>query len=171
MAMLTLGRHEPRAVDRQDMMTPILLGGLVATMVAAVLHVVLVAQVPWWSPYLGALVGAGMLEFMAYQMWGQQVSGLFVAQIVLIVLTVAIFFSQALVSAFVGSVAVAWAVVCGLRERPGVAVASWLAVGPSLALAAIIAQWLVGRLLTVVERDPLTGAANLEPNLMTPRVR
>jgi diguanylate cyclase (GGDEF)-like protein len=39
-------------------------------------------------------------------------------------------------------------------------IASWLAVAPSMVVAAVVARWLVARLLGLVERDPLTGAAN-----------
>jgi diguanylate cyclase (GGDEF)-like protein len=179
----SLGRYEPRAMayaaatqfafgalqclvgltlwpDLDPTLRPALIGALVCTIVGSVAHGMLAERLPWWSPYLGAYLGSGTLLYMTHAMWDQRVAALLVAQLVLIVLTVAVFFEPHPVAAHVLFNVVGWAVVCGLHERSGIAVASWLAVGPSMVVAAVLARWLVGRVISLVERDALTGTAN-----------
>ncbi len=133
---------------------------LVASTVGAVVHGVFGSRLPWWSPFGGALTGSTLLLYVCDRMWSEQVSSLLVAQIVLIAITVAIFFSRGPVAFHVGLTVLGWLVVCVRNEPANVAVGSFLAVGPTIVVAALLARWLVGRLLGMVERDPLTGAAN-----------
>ena len=183
MSPQTLGRREPRALalaaggqfafgalqslvglllwtSRPASLVPYLTGATIGCLVAALVLVVGAGRLPWWVPYVGAYIGATCLAVMSDAMWGDDLVVLFVPQLVLIALTVAIFLGRHQVTAFLAYTLVAWAVVCARQADSAQALASWLAVGPSLVIVTIMVRWLVDRLLLLIERDALTGAAN-----------
>lgn len=180
---LALGRHEPRAMANvaavqfvigaveaaaglllwpdvpADVRTALVVAIVVST-AGAVVHGIFGPRLPWWSPYGGALVGTLTLLYMCDRLWGDAATAPMVAQLVLIELTVAAFFGRWPVVAHLAVANLGWLVVCARHGDVGEVVGWWVAVGPVLVVAAVTVRWLVGRLLGLVERDPLTGAAN-----------
>ena len=147
-------------MQRSDAARGLLIGAVVSCTVAAALLFALGDRVPWWVSFAGGVVGTGFLMAMSDAMWGDTIVLLFLPQIVVIALTVAIFCSGPVVTYYLGYALVVWGAVCAHREPAGQALGSWLAVGPSLVIVSVIARWLVGRLLQLIERDVLTGVAN-----------
>ena len=183
MASLTLSRHSPRAAayvaasqfglgalqsalgltlwsSKDPRLVPFLAGALVSCAVLGAAAALLASRLPWWAPFVGAVAGVVFLLVMCSSTWGDRFSSLLVAQLTLLVLTVSVFYGRRLVVGLVGAAVAGWAVVCAVNEQPAGAIATWLTVGPALVVTAVVAQWLVGQLLTLVDRDALTGLAN-----------